>query len=44
MLFRSFADLGGVVFASSPTDYAKLIAKETDKWAQVIKFAGIKPE
>jgi tripartite-type tricarboxylate transporter receptor subunit TctC len=38
-----FADLGGAVFASSPTDYAKLITKETDKWAQVIKFAGIKP-
>jgi tripartite-type tricarboxylate transporter receptor subunit TctC len=38
-----FADLGGSVFASSPTDYAKLIAKETDKWAQVIKFASIKP-
>jgi hypothetical protein len=39
-----FADLGGAVFASSPTDYAKLIADETDKWAKVIKFAGIKVE
>jgi tripartite-type tricarboxylate transporter receptor subunit TctC len=39
-----FADLGGAVFASSPTDYAKLIAEETDKWAKVIKFAGIKVE
>jgi tripartite-type tricarboxylate transporter receptor subunit TctC len=39
-----FADLGGAVFASSPTDYAKLIAEETDKWAKVIKFASIKTE
>jgi tripartite-type tricarboxylate transporter receptor subunit TctC len=39
-----FADLGGAVFASSPIDYAKLIAEETDKWAKVIKFAGIKTE
>jgi len=26
----------------SPADFAKLIATETDKWAKVIKFAGIK--
>ena len=37
-------DLGGTMFASSPADYAKLIADETDKWAKVVKFAGIKPE
>jgi hypothetical protein len=36
-------ELGGAVFASSATDYAKLIA-EIDKWAKVIKFAGIKAE
>jgi tripartite-type tricarboxylate transporter receptor subunit TctC len=39
-----FADLGGAVFPSSPTDYAKFIAEETDKWAKVIKFASIKTE
>ena len=26
----------------SPADFAKLIAADTDKWAKVIKFAGIK--
>jgi len=37
-------DVGGTVLVGSPTDFGKLIAEETEKWAQVIKFAGIKPE
>jgi tripartite-type tricarboxylate transporter receptor subunit TctC len=37
-------DLGYMVFASSPADFGKFIAEETEKWAKVIKFAGIKPE
>jgi len=39
-----FADLGGTVLAGSPADFGKLIADETEKWAKVIKLAGIKPE
>ena len=38
------ADLGGTVLPGSPADFGKLIADETEKWAKVIKFAGIKPE
>jgi tripartite-type tricarboxylate transporter receptor subunit TctC len=38
------ADLGGTVIAGSPAEFGKLIANETEKWAKVIKFAGIKPE
>jgi hypothetical protein len=38
------AEFGGVAFAGSPSDFGKLIAEETEKWAKVIKFAGIKPE
>jgi tripartite-type tricarboxylate transporter receptor subunit TctC len=38
------ADLGGTVLAGSPSDFGKLIAEETEKWAKVVKFAGIKPE
>jgi tripartite-type tricarboxylate transporter receptor subunit TctC len=38
------ADLGGDVLALSPADFGKLIAEETEKWAKVIKSAGIKPE
>ncbi len=38
------ADVGGTVLAGSPADFGKLIADETEKWAKVIKFAGIKLE
>jgi tripartite-type tricarboxylate transporter receptor subunit TctC len=37
-----FADLGGTVIPGSPAQFAKLIADETEKWAKVIKFAGLK--
>jgi tripartite-type tricarboxylate transporter receptor subunit TctC len=36
------ADLGGTGLAGSPADFGKLIADETEKWAKVVKFAGIK--
>ena len=38
------ADLGGTVLPGPPSDFGKLIAEETEKWAKVVKFAGIKPE
>jgi tripartite-type tricarboxylate transporter receptor subunit TctC len=38
------ADLGGDVLALSPADFGKLTADETEKWAKVIKSAGIKAE
>ena len=41
---KRFADLGAVVLPGTPADFAKLIATDTEKWAQVIKFADIKPE
>jgi tripartite-type tricarboxylate transporter receptor subunit TctC len=37
-------DLGGEEFPGSPADFAKFIAAETEKWAKVVHFAGIKPE
>jgi tripartite-type tricarboxylate transporter receptor subunit TctC len=38
-------DLGGLVLPpSSPADFGKLIADETEKWAKVIRAANIKPE
>jgi len=37
------ADLGGLVLALSPSEYTRLIAQETDKWARVIKFSGAQP-
>ena len=38
------ADLGGPPLAGSPSDFGKLIADETEKWAKVIRAANIKPE
>ena len=38
------ADLGGTALPGSPADFGKLIAEETEKWAKVVKFAGIKVE
>ena len=29
---------------SSPTDFGKLIADETEKWGEVIRAANIRPE
>ena len=38
------AELGGTALAGSPADLSTLIADETEKWAKVIKFAGIKAD
>jgi tripartite-type tricarboxylate transporter receptor subunit TctC len=38
------ADLSAAALFGSSSDFAKLIADETEKWARVVKFAGIKPE
>ena len=38
------AELGGTVLSTTPADFGKLIADETDKWGKVIKSVGIKPE
>jgi len=38
------ADLGCLVSAGSPADFEKFIAVETDKWAKVIRTAGIKAQ
>ena len=38
------ADFGGTPLVGSPAEFGKFIAEETEKWAKVIKFAGIKVE
>jgi tripartite-type tricarboxylate transporter receptor subunit TctC len=43
-LMARFADLGGTALGGSPVEFGKFIAEQTDKWAKVIKFAGIKLE
>ena len=38
------ADLGYVTFGGSSAEFRNLISQEIDKWARVIKFAGIKSD
>jgi hypothetical protein len=38
------ADLGSEPLSGSVADFAKLVAEETEKWANVVKFAAIKTE
>jgi tripartite-type tricarboxylate transporter receptor subunit TctC len=38
------AELGATVSPGSPDHSSNMIAEETEKWAKVVKFAGIKPE
>jgi len=43
-LKEQLVGLGGAPMAMSPGEFAAFIAAETDKWAKVIKFAGITVE
>ena len=38
------ADLGGTALSGSPAEFGKFIASETEKWAKVVKFAGVKAD
>ena len=37
-------DLGGTVLGGSPAEFGAIISEAIEKWARVIKFAGIKAE
>jgi tripartite-type tricarboxylate transporter receptor subunit TctC len=43
-LLQRIAALGDTSLSLSTAEFAKLVADETQKWAKVIKFAGIKAE
>ena len=38
------AELGYSPFASTPAEFGKFLAEDTEKWAKVIKFAAVKAE
>jgi tripartite-type tricarboxylate transporter receptor subunit TctC len=38
------SETGGTVVGLSPTEFGKLFAEEVERWAKVVKFAGLKPE
>ena len=35
-------DMGATLLGGMPAEFGKLVADETEKWAKVVKFAGIK--
>jgi tripartite-type tricarboxylate transporter receptor subunit TctC len=39
-----FTELGGAPMPMTPAEFGDLVARETEKWAKVVKFAGIKPD
>ena len=39
-----FADLGATVFVGSPSDFAKHIADETEKWGKVVRMAHLRAD
>ena len=41
---QSGTELGGTVLGGTPAEFGKIIADATEKWARVIKLAGIKAE
>jgi tripartite-type tricarboxylate transporter receptor subunit TctC len=41
---RRLASLGGMMLPGTPNDFGSLIVDEIDKWAKVVRFAGIAPQ
>ena len=41
---KRVAELGGVPMPMTPTEFGKLLTDESEKWAQVVKSAGISVE
>jgi tripartite-type tricarboxylate transporter receptor subunit TctC len=39
-----FAELGAETMPMTPAGFGKFIADETEKWANVVKFAGIRAD
>jgi tripartite-type tricarboxylate transporter receptor subunit TctC len=37
-------ELGATVLAGSPGDFGKFIAEDTERWAKVVRFAGLKAD
>ena len=37
-------DLGATVFETTPLEFGRYLADETEKWRKVVRFAGIKVE
>jgi len=43
-LNAKFVGLGYTLAAATPAAFGRFIAEETEKWAQVVKFSGARPD
>ena len=43
-VLKRFADVGGVPIRANSAEMTEIITKDTEKWAKVVKAAGIEPE
>ena len=43
-ILARFADVGAMPIVFTPAEANAFVAAQTEKWAKVIKSAGIKPE
>ena len=43
-MIARFTGLSLTPMSMTPADFGKLIVEETEKWAKVVRFAGIKPQ
>jgi tripartite-type tricarboxylate transporter receptor subunit TctC len=43
-MIARLADLGATPMPSTPADFGKLVADETEKWAKVVRAGNIKPD
>ena len=41
---EKFAALGSQPYLATPPEFGKFMVAEADKWAKVVKFAGIKAD
>jgi len=43
-MMAKFAAIAGELMPGSPSEFGKLISEETEKWAKVVQFTGLKAE
>ena len=41
---EKIAKIGATIYSTTPAEFGQLIAADTEKWAKVVKFAGLKAE
>jgi tripartite-type tricarboxylate transporter receptor subunit TctC len=43
-LIARFAEVGGRPMPMTPDEFSKFVGDDVEKWAKVVKYAGLKPE